>query len=219
MKPDKSTDAAGLRRRAEAHLRRRGTSANASQTALGTQRLLHELQVHQIELEMQNEELRNSWTAVEAGLERYTDLYDFAPVGYFTLGRNGVIVQTNLTGARLLGLERARLSGRRFGAFVSEADLPTFNSFLDQVFAAQPNQTYNLELVIKNEPQRTVQVKATLSKDGRECRAALLDITEHKQAEAALREALSALQNRFLDQTAELRLTRADLQTEKDRKT
>ncbi|RPJ10969.1 MAG: histidine kinase, partial [Deltaproteobacteria bacterium] len=67
---------------------------------------------------MQNEELRESRAEVEAGLERYTEFYDFAPVGYLTLGRDGAIRQVNLTGARLLGVDRGRLSGRRFGVLV-----------------------------------------------------------------------------------------------------
>ena len=71
---------------------------------------------------MQNEELRRSRAEVEAGLERYTELYDFAPVGYLTLGRDGTIRQVNLTGAQLLGGERARLPGRRFGVLVAEPD-------------------------------------------------------------------------------------------------
>jgi hypothetical protein len=117
MKKDKhtSTEAAELRRRAEARLRTAATKGAPARTDAETQRLVHELQVHQIELEMQNEELRESRAEVEAGLERCTELYDFAPVGYLTLGRDGAIRQVNLTGARMLGVERARLPGRRFG--------------------------------------------------------------------------------------------------------
>ncbi len=76
-------------------------------TAVEMQRLVQELQIHQIELEMQNEELKQARDEAEAERERYLDLYDFAPVGYFTLDRDGVIRQMNLTGARLLGLERS----------------------------------------------------------------------------------------------------------------
>ncbi|MEI8192196.1 MAG: PAS domain-containing protein [candidate division NC10 bacterium] len=150
MKTDKNTlaEAAELRRLAEERLREKRKSqrsevrglpaiilAKAGQrTEEETQRLHHELQVHQIELEMQNEELRQSRAEVEAGLERYKDLYDFAPVGYFTLDRNGAISQVNLTGARLLGVERARLVNRRFGLFVSDDSRPAFAAFLQKVF-------------------------------------------------------------------------------------
>src|SRR4051812_19500692 len=83
-------------------------------------RLLHELQVHQVELEMQNEQLEASRAWVEAALASYTELFDFAPLPYFTLDRNGAIVEVNLAGASLLGSVRARLLDRRFGMFVAE---------------------------------------------------------------------------------------------------
>ena len=104
--------------------------------------LLHELQVRQVELEMQNEELRASLAEAEKLHQRCSDFFDFAPVGYFSLERTGVNAQTNLVGARLLGLECASLPGKRFGAFVAEADQPVFNDFLRQVFAAEARQTW-----------------------------------------------------------------------------
>ena len=131
-KQSPSADAAELRRRAEERLRASRTDAGAP-TEAEVRRLLHELQVHQIELELQNEELRGSRAEVEAGLERFTDLYDFAPVGYVTLDRDGVVRQVNLAGASMLGAERARLSGRRFGDFVGEADRGGFQAFLTAV--------------------------------------------------------------------------------------
>lgn len=124
-----SAEAGDLRRRAEALLREEAAKGAPGRTADDAQRLVHELQVHQVELEMQNEELRRSRAEVEAGLERYTELYDFAPMGYLTLGRDGAIRRSNLAGARLLGVERARLSGRRFGVFVREPDRPVLNHF------------------------------------------------------------------------------------------
>ena len=106
MKKDKpvSAEAAALRRRAEARLRRRrpGGKGNTPDEA-DPRRLIHELQVHQIELEMQNEALRQAQDATDAALERYADLYDFAPVGYFTVDGQGTIRQVNLTGSSLLG--------------------------------------------------------------------------------------------------------------------
>ncbi len=123
---DSPADGADLRRRAEDRLLEKGKgpqeAAGDQMTAVEMQRLVQELQIHQIELEMQNEELKQARDEAEAERERYLDLYDFAPVGYFTLDRDGVIRQVNLTGARLLGLERSRLLNRRFGHFVSQAD-------------------------------------------------------------------------------------------------
>jgi PAS domain S-box-containing protein len=183
VKPDQPTAAAELRCRADARLQSQKPPAHVPRSAHETQRLLHELQVHQIELELQNEELRNSRVQVEAAVSRYTDIYDFAPVGYFTLKSDGVITQTNFAGARLLGLERSRLVGKRFEAFVSSADRPAFNALIQQVFAAQAHQALEAELVRKDPPARTVHIEATLSPNGQECHAMVLDITERKQLE------------------------------------
>jgi PAS domain-containing protein len=114
------TDAAELRRWAEARLRVHRENAqriDADRDAVDAQRLVHELQAHQIELQMQNEELVESRGQVETLLEHYTELYDFAPVGYLTLGRDTTIQQINLTGARLLDVERSLIKGRRFEFF------------------------------------------------------------------------------------------------------
>jgi PAS domain-containing protein len=96
-----------------------GSESGRRDTAEDTQRLVHELRVHQIELELQNEELQEAREELEAGLQRYSDLYDFAPTGYLTLDSQGTIRKANLAGARLLGLERGRLVGVRFGVFVA----------------------------------------------------------------------------------------------------
>ena len=129
--------AAELRRRAEERLREQHPETGQAQTDADTQRLVHELQVHQIELEMQNEELQKARDEMEAGLEKFSDLYDFAPVGFLTLDREGTIREANLTSASLLGIERSRLVKRRFGFCVSAADLPAFNAFLTRVFESK----------------------------------------------------------------------------------
>ena len=152
-----------------------------------TARLVHELQVHQIELELQNEELRAARAELEAALavtlERYTDLDDFAPMSLFTLGRDGAIFQVNLTGASLLGQERVRLVNEPFTAFVADADRGRFRTFLDQVFAAPLRQSCEVALRQTGQPARIVIIEATLSPGGGECRAVALDITERKRLE------------------------------------
>jgi len=186
MKKDKNTsaDAAELRLRAEARLRASKNEA-ASRTETEALRLLHELQVHQVELEMQYEELRQSREEVEAGLERFTDLYDFAPVGYLTLGTDGAIRQVNLTGARLLGVERARLLGRRFGVFVGEPDRAGFQGFLEKVFASRAQEVCEVALLKEGKGPLHVHITATVAQDGQECRVMMVDITERKQIEHA----------------------------------
>src|SRR5690242_6744470 len=93
-----------LRKQAEEALRKGTTGPEVMKVALDIDHLIHELQVHQAELEMQNDELRRVQRELEASRERYSDLYDFAPVGYFTFDRNGLIRELNLTGADLLGV-------------------------------------------------------------------------------------------------------------------
>jgi PAS domain S-box-containing protein len=185
MKKDRSTPAHAdeLRRRAEERLHA-GSTEDAAPTETEALRLLHELQVHQIELEMQNEDLRQSRADVEAGLERYTELYDFAPVGYLTLGRDGAIRQLNLTAARMLEADRVRLQGRRFGVFVGEADRAGFNAMLDRAFASQAKEV--CEVALRNQRKRplVVQLTAVVSRGGEECRVMMADISERRQAEA-----------------------------------
>jgi len=187
MKNDRnpSAEAAELRRRAEARLRAGTRKGAPARTEAEAQRLVHELQVHQIELEMQNDELRESRAEVEAGLERYTELYDFAPVGYLTLGSDGAIRQVNLTGARLLGVERARLVGRRFGVLLAEPDRAGFKAFLEKVFASQTQEVCEVALLKEGKGPLNVHITATVSQDGQECRVVMVDITERKQIENA----------------------------------
>ena len=185
MKPQPSSDPAALRRAAEARLKSR-PATRPPETEADLRRLQHELEVHQIELEMQNEELRASQAEIKAGLERYTELFDFAPAGCFNLTADGTIGLVNLTGARLLGSECARLLGRRFGLFVAETDRRAFHDFLARVFASDGKQTCELTLADDARPPLIVNVKATRSPDGRECRVVVIDITERKGEEAKL---------------------------------
>jgi PAS domain S-box-containing protein len=165
------------------------TSSPAHKTEADVQRLIHELQVRQIELEMQNEELAQARAESEAALHQYTDLYDFAPVGYFTLARDGTIRQANSTGANLLGAERGKLVKRRFGVFVSPASRPALSVFLEKVFSTNgEEETCEVELLNDKTESLWAHIEA-VSDDSREtCRVVVNDITARKQAEDALEE-------------------------------
>ena len=121
-KPD---DSSSLRQRAEEIAReKRVPSADTIEalTLEETRRILHELRVHQIELEMQNEELRRSQAELSASQARYFDLYDFAPVGYIILSEKGLILESNLTAATLLGVARGEMVQQPISRFVIEED-------------------------------------------------------------------------------------------------
>jgi PAS domain S-box-containing protein len=151
-----------------------------------TLRLLHELQVHQIELEMQNAELLQTREDVEMSLEKYTNLFDFAPTGYFILDRNGVIRTVNLSGARLLGIERSLIVGRRLDQFVTVNFLPVYTAFLHAVFSSQDREMCEVALLNNEHLPLTVQIIAESTAPGEECLLSLIDITRLRQTEEKL---------------------------------
>jgi PAS domain-containing protein len=114
-----------LRARAEAALEKKIMKLH-KESAGDFKKVLHELGVHQIELEMQNEELRKTQQELETSRNKYSDLYDFAPVGYFTLDKNGLVDRANLTCCQMLGVERANFIKKPFHTFVSKESQDTF---------------------------------------------------------------------------------------------
>ncbi len=178
--------AATLRRRAEKHLKAPAPERGFPQEEDETQRLLHELQVHQLELEMQNAELSQARDEVETVLSNYTDLYDFAPVGYVTLDFAGVVRAANLTAAGLLGMERSRLAGRNFGLFVAPEARHIFATFLGKVFIRPDKESCEVPLTTAGKSRLYVQIEAVVSASGKECRAVLIDISGRRQMEEKL---------------------------------
>jgi PAS domain S-box-containing protein len=180
---------------AEALLRKqkmnRKSNAGNPMSIMNNQRLLHELQVHQVELEMQNSELQEARNRMEALLEKYTDLYDFAPVGYLSLDEQGQILEVNLTGAALLGMGRSLLINRRLQSFVTPASRPIFLAFLKRVFAGDGKQVCEAALLReKGAPfWADFHGRSAVPADSRQkwCRVAVSDITILKRAEEARR--------------------------------
>jgi len=150
----------------------------------------HELQVHQLELEMQNAQLNEARDDAETALEKYTDLYDFAPVSYFTLDRKGTIHNVNLTGAAILGFERSRLIGRRFEHFIPQDARSFIAVFLGKVFASQGKEACEVALLKEGNSPPFVRIEAMAAASEQECRVALIDITERKRMEEALGESV-----------------------------
>ena len=177
-----------LRKRAE---RRRLVSESLPTDATPeVQRLVQELQVHQIELEMQYEELLLMQAEAERGRLQYIDLYDFAPVGYCTLAADGTLLQLNLCTSQLLGQERQRLLGRRLALFVAPAERHQLAEFLGQLWA-EPGRRQSCELTMRG-PREEVffaQLEGMAAPEGNDesqpptnCRLVLLDVTARRQA-------------------------------------
>lgn len=195
------TTADELRRHAEERLKAHRKLLLTPRSEEETQRLVHELEVHQIELEMQNEELHRARQDEEAALERYTDLYDFAPIGYVTIDRHGLISAVNLGGAALLGLERSLLLGRRFSLYVADEDRIFFSGFLEKIFAGMTRESCDITLRNEEHVALIVHVDAVAFESGQECRVAIIDITGQKRIEKALRQSEECFRATF-DQAA-----------------
>jgi PAS domain S-box-containing protein len=185
-----SSNATSLRQRAEERRQER-SAKHAREYAEDPQRLLHELEVHQIELEMQNEELLRTRHEVEAGLVRCTQIFDFAPIGYFVLARDGAIRKLNFAGARLLGAERQRLVGRKLVGFAAEPHVGAFTEFLARVFAGSPDDTETRELGLVRSGISLLEARLTgalLEDDPPEALIAVEDISARRLAETVLRD-------------------------------
>ncbi|MBU0545279.1 MAG: PAS domain S-box protein [Proteobacteria bacterium] len=168
-----------------------------SLSAEETLRLLHELRVHKIELEIQNEELLRTHEELEAARARYFDLYDLAPVGYITLSEKGLILEANLTVATLLGVVRGVLVNQPLTRFIIKEDQDIYYLHRKQLFEIGTLQLCDLRMVKKDGTSFWAQLEATAAKDADGtlvCRVLLRDITENKQAERDLIENLSFLQ-------------------------
>jgi diguanylate cyclase (GGDEF)-like protein/PAS domain S-box-containing protein len=173
------------------------------------QRTLHELRVHQIELEMQNEELRRTQVELETTRSHYFELYDLAPIGYCTISEHGLILQANLTAATLLGVSRERLTTQLFSRFILKKDQDIFYHHRKQVIKSGEPQSCELRMVNKDGSQFWAHLESTSAQDvdgATVLRVVLSDITEIKQAEAALDAANIALEE-ALSHERELSLT------------
>jgi PAS domain-containing protein len=175
------TDAQILRKKAEKLLKEKQKKVVRPVMEADVKKLLHELQVHQIELEMQNEELRQANETAETALKNYTMLYDFAPLGYFTLDSNGCIHELNFTGAEMFGEKRFSLINSNFRLFVSEDSKSVFDNFLSKVYASMAKESCEVMLGYDNNPLCLVYMEGIVTGDDRKCLLSVVDISGFKK--------------------------------------
>jgi len=204
-KNSKIPEAETLRQKAEAWLKENPYKIVSNISKADALRLIHELEVYQIELKMQNEELALAKEqAAEIAAAKYAELYDFAPSGYFTLSREGKIVILNLSGAALLGKERSFLINCIFSFFVSNDTKPIFNVFLEKVFKNRGKQSCEVTLTLKDNLPLYILLNGIISYNSDLCLMTAVDITGLKKAEEVLSQSEKRLQNEVKERTLEL---------------
>jgi PAS domain S-box-containing protein len=166
-----------LRHRAEMLLNKRAPQTTLPSSKIEMRELIQELEVHQIEIEMQNHELTLQQGRAEQAIDKYTELYDFAPVGYFTLSQEGEILELNLLGAKILGNHRSNLKHKHFVRFVSPNSQPIFNHFLQEIFQSQKKANCEIALLAKGGNAVFVQASGVVTENGKECLLTVSDIS------------------------------------------
>lgn len=196
-----------LRRRAQAYLA--GHPSDVPEVAVeDVRRLVHELDTYQVELELQNEDLRHAQEELEHARQKYTDLYEFAPAAYLTITATGLIDEANLTAAEMLGVERAGLLGQPFSAFILLADQDIFYRHRQELLAIKDKQAYELRLQKQDgtvfHAQVETVIRSEMNGQGGQFRAILTDISPLKWAEEKLQEYSESLEAQVRQRTAEL---------------
>jgi formate hydrogenlyase transcriptional activator len=180
-----------LRGQAEKRLRAKKADLQLPHSEKDARRLVHELEVHQIELEMQNAELRRSQEELELSRNKYVELYDFAPVGYFTFDTKGLIQEINLTGAKMLEIDRRGLANKPFSSFIADAQgREIFLKHCEEVIRQESSQSCEILLKRKDGAAFPAQLQS-MAQENTERKAVdiwttIIDVTEHKKAETRI---------------------------------
>jgi PAS domain S-box-containing protein len=212
VKDKNPSTAAELRRHAEDRLQAKNVESQPPRTEAGMQRRDHELEVHQIELEMQNAELRGTREELELSRDTYAELYDYAPVGYFTFDAHGVIREVNLSGAQLLGVERQQLTNKPFAGFIADMDgRKIFSNHLALVMQRQVMQRCEIRLVGKDGTVIHGQLQSVAVAIGNKVAnkvgyilTSIVDGTVRKELEEKLKKAHDDLEFIVAERTGEL---------------
>jgi len=188
MKKESKSEVLNLRQKAEELLKKKKSNSDLQLSENESLKLIHELEVHQIELEMQSEELMSASIISQEVAKKYTQLYDFAPVGYFTLSQVGEIIDVNYSGASMLGKERSLLQNNMFGFFVSNETRPIFKKFFDKVMNSIRKESCEITLSKDQNLATHIQLTGIASDNRTHCLLTAFDITERKDAQDKLKE-------------------------------
>ena len=176
-KRQQDANAGMLREKAEELLKQKIEKEEIYALETDERKLFHELQVHKIELEMQNEELRQAVETAETALRKYTILYDLAPMGYLTLERDGTISELNFTAADMLGERRFSLVNNNIKLFINNDSLPVFNNFLGKVFDGRSKESCEAKLGNDDNHLYSVFMEGIVTEDDHRCLLSLVDIS------------------------------------------
>ena len=187
-----------LRQKAEGLFEIKSSGEGESLPENDNAKLIHELEVYQVELELQNEDLHHALTEARDAIDRYDDLYDHSPIGIITLTSNGRILEVNLPAGALFGKERTKLLNNQFGFFLGEDKRPGFNRFLDNIFSGNTSQTCEIVLSPGNSSlPRYVQLTGIRKGNYDQCRVIMADISEIKQAQKKLYDSVQRFRSYF----------------------
>jgi PAS domain S-box-containing protein len=195
---EKKKNTAALRKQAEERLGKPTAKPLQELSAEDSQYLIHELKVQQLELKMQNEELRFAQETLEESRSRYSDLYDFAPIGYFTLDKHGLILDANLTGAEQLGIERHSLIKKPFTRFMHKDSADIFYFHSKEVMKKEKRKSCQVRIKRKDNAEYYAQLVSIAVKDSdgnlNHMRTAVIDITYRVQVEKIIKQSEESYQ-------------------------
>ncbi len=200
-----------LREKAEELFLKKGTETDSQLSESEMKRLVFELEVHRIELELQNEELLREKEKTVIACRKYSDLFDFAPTGYFTLSKEGKIVELNIYGANLLRNDRLYLTKRQFSFFVSDETRSVYDVFLSKVFRSKTKETCEVTLLSNGDKPVYVHITGIVTENSDQCLLTVTDITDRKRAEDRLQQNNSRLE--FALQAANMAWWEMDIPT------
>jgi len=198
MKTQSPTNHFDLRKKAEEKLSEKNSELDLTVAETNLLTLNHELQVHQIELEMQNDELVKAIDIADEMSTKYIDLYNLAPTGYISLTKEGEIIEANNSAYDLLGRKQPKLIGSRFGFFVSDESKPVFNQFVEDLMKTKETGTCVISLNINENQNTHVLLTGHITKNDAFCLVAVIDISELIANQKKIAQ-LESFNNIFMD--------------------